>query len=63
MDAVCSNVARSAGVSVNSTDTTNTKRTFGTAAWFAFDWLGLIRNRLSYRDADHPPATGYRQQL
>ena len=57
MDAACSSVARVAGMSENSLDTKNTKRTFGTAAWFAFDWLGLVPG---YRDADHPSATGYR---
>ncbi|PSP38407.1 hypothetical protein BRC71_07010 [Halobacteriales archaeon QH_7_65_31] len=62
MDAACSNVARVAGTSTHSVDTTATKLTFGTAAWFAFDWLGLARQRLGYRDADHPPATGYRPQ-
>ena len=35
------------------------KTTWNFAARFAFEWLGFDA-AASHRDADHPPATGYR---
>lgn len=60
MDVAGSIASRIAGQP--STASGNSK-TWNFAAWFAFDWLGFNGERpRGHRDADHPPATGYRQR-
>lgn len=46
-----------------SDDSTKTAN-FELATRFAFDWLGVRfgADALGHRDADHPPATGYRHR-
>ncbi|MFC7177613.1 hypothetical protein [Halosegnis marinus] len=62
MDVASPIASRLAGQTNLSSGNSTKTAMFGFAARFAFDWLGgRLASALGYRDADHPPATGYRQ--
>jgi len=59
MDAAGSTASRTAGQP--RIDSGNSKTAWNFVAWFAFDWLEFdVERPRGHRDANHPPATGYR---